>query len=253
VYYFFDDAGRAVYTLNSGSTFLDWSSAFATTIDESGWFVLLIMLEIETYVIDDENLTGWVKTALHGARLLAFALIAHTVYAFVIIVSTLAPTVAVENASSLCDLTNDDVFYVYNLEYTEINEQTCVELSNETQFYRVGEDPVVSDIHGLTLERDLAWVDLAEVLAWLLIIVSIEIVVRLQGRGVTASAVISSANTVKLVLYASLIAMGVYWASLGHWVYFWDELVWIGGFAAIELNLSEWRDEIAGKKNIEQT
>ncbi len=38
--------------------------------------------------------------------------------------------------------------------------------------------------------------------------------------------------------------MGVYWATLSHWLYFWDELVWIGGFAAIEMNVSEWRDEL---------
>jgi hypothetical protein len=27
-------------------------------------------------------------------------------------------------------------------------------------------------------------------------------------------------------------------------LYFWDELVWIGGFAAIEMNVSQWRDEL---------
>jgi hypothetical protein len=27
-------------------------------------------------------------------------------------------------------------------------------------------------------------------------------------------------------------------------LYLWDELLWIGGFAAIEMNVSEWREEI---------
>jgi len=52
-----------------------------------------------------------------------------------------------------------------------------------------------------------------------------------------------------MLLYASLIALGVYWATLSHWLYLWDELVWIGGFAAIEMNLSEWRDEIVDKQH----
>ena len=53
----------------------------------------------------------------------------------------------------------------------------------------------------------------------------------------------------QLVLYLSLIAIGIYWASLSHWFYLWDELVWIGGFAAIDMNLSEWRDEIVEEKS----
>ncbi len=31
--------------------------------------------------------------------------------------------------------------------------------------------------------------------------------------------------------------------------YLWDELVWIGGFAAIEMNVSQWRDELLGRKD----
>ena len=79
---------------------------------------------------------------------------------------------------------------------------------------------------------------------WLIILGSIEIVVRSQEKGVTDSTLISVANKSKLFLYLSLIGIGVYWASLGHWLYLWDELVWILGFVAIEMNVSEWRDEL---------
>ena len=138
---------------------------------------------------------------------------------------------------------------MYNLEYTEVNDQTCGELSGESQFYWLAEDPVVSDMAGLNLERDLAWADLIEAVVWLLILLAIEIVVRLQSRGVTGGALISTGNALKVFLYLTLIALGVYWATLSHWLYFWDELVWIGGFAAIEMNVSQWRDELLGKKD----
>jgi len=101
---------------------------------------------------------------------------------------------------------------------------------------------------GLRLERDLAWADLAEALIWLLILLAIEIVVRLQGRGVTGGAVISTAKALNKFLYASLIALGVYWATLSHWLYLWDELVWIAGFAAIEMNVSQWREELISEQ-----
>ena len=73
-------------------------------------------------------------------------------------------------------------------------------------------------------------------------------VVRLQDRGVTGGALISAANSAKMLLYLPLIAIGVYWASLSHWLYLWDELVWIGGFAAIEMNVSDWRKELLSER-----
>ena len=249
VFYIFEDWDRAIHTLHAGSTFLDWTSEFANSIDESAWFLLLFMFELETYVVADEDWKGWIAHTVRGVRLFCYVLIAHTVYAYIIVVANLQPTVAVENVSDLCGLTSADVSYVYNLEYTEVNDQTCDELSGESQFYWLAEDPVVSDMAGLNLERDLAWADLIEAVVWLLILLAIEIVVRLQSRGITGGALISTGNALKVFLYLTLIALGVYWATLSHWLYFWDELVWIGGFAAIEMNVSKWRDELLKDKD----
>lgn len=35
-----------------------------------------------------------------------------------------------------------------------------------------------------------------------------------------------------------------YWISLGHYHYAWDEVLWIFGFIAIEMNMREWKKEI---------
>ena len=250
VFYVFEDWNRAVHTLHAGSTFLDWTSEFANSIDESAWFLLLFMFELETYVVDDEDWTGWVAHTVRGVRLVCYVLIAHTVYAYIIVVINLQPTAPVEDVSDLCGLTGVDVSYVYNLEYTEVNDQTCGELSGESQFYWLAEDSVVSDMAGLNLERDLAWADLVEAVVWLLILLAIELVVRLQGQGITGGTLISTANALSVFLYLSLIALGVYWATLSHWLYLWDELVWIGGFAAIEMNVSQWRNELLGKQEM---
>ncbi len=244
VFYVFEDWNRAVHTLHAGSTFLDWTGEFATSIDESAWFLLLFMFELETYVLADEDWEGWVAHTVRGVRLFCYALLAHTVYAFTVVVINMQPTIAVEGISDLCSMIDADVSYVYNLEYTEVTDQTCANLSAASQFYWVANDPVVSDLAGLNLERDLAWSDLIEVLVWLLVLLMIEVVVRLQSRGISGGTLISAVNAIKIFLYATLIALGIYWATLSHWLYFWDELVWIGGFAAIELNVSQWRDEL---------
>ena len=170
-------------------------------------------------------------------------------YAFTIVVIGLQPTVPVEAVADLCDMVGADVSYVYNLEYTDVDEQTCGGLSDELQFFWLADDPVVSDMAGLSLERDLAWADFAEVVIWLLILLAIKVIVRLQSHGVTSGTFVSTLNALKFALYASFIGLGIYWASLSHWLYLWDELVWIGGSAAIEMNVSQWRDELLGDKD----
>ena len=45
VFYVFEDITSAVHTLTARSTFLDWTGTFATSIDESAWFLLLAMYE----------------------------------------------------------------------------------------------------------------------------------------------------------------------------------------------------------------
>ena len=253
VFYIFEDWSRALHTLDAGSTFLDWTGEFATSIDESAWFLLLFMFELETYILEDKDWKGWVAHTVRGIRLFCFVMIAHTIYAFSITVIDLRPTVALEDVSSLCEMTDANVSFVYNLEYTEVNEQTCGVLSTATQFYWAADDPVITDIDGLNLERDLAWVDLIEAVVWLLILLAIEIVVRMQNRGVTGGALISALNRIQLLLYLALIAVGIYWASLSHWLYLWDELVWICGFAIIDMNLSEWREDLIANQATTQT
>lgn len=243
-FYIHEDWDRATHVLTESSTLLDWAGEFATSIDESAWFILLFMLELETYVLEDHDWKSWVTRTIHGVRLVCILMIMHTVYAFADTVVDYGPTVPMENTSSLCDLAEDNLTYVYNLEYTAITSQNCGQLSGENAFYKVGSDPVVATKRGLTLERYLAWSDLVEVVTWLLILLSIEGVVRLQDRGITDGTAIYLANRLKILSYLVLFGLAVYWATLSHWLYTWDTFVWIAGFAAIEMNISEWRDEI---------
>jgi hypothetical protein len=47
------------------------------------------------------------------------------------------------------------------------------------------------------------------------------------------------------VLYGILWCLAAYWAYRGHWIFAWDEALWILGFMAIGMNLSDWQEEIA--------
>ena len=97
---------------------------------------------------------------------------------------------------------------------------------------------MVSDFEGLQLAQNLAWTDVIEVIVWLLILLAIEATVRLQSGGITNGKWITRLGTIKIVSYTILLGLGAYWGYLSHWLYTWDTILWIGGFTAIEANLS---------------
>ena len=76
------------------------------------------------------------------------------------------------------------------------------------------------------------------------ILLTMEIIVKVQDKGISEGAVIKALNIAKLCLYSLLwLAMG-YWIFRGHYMFAWDELVWITGFVAIEMNVVAWRKEL---------
>ncbi|MEM7431499.1 MAG: hypothetical protein AAF351_06120 [Pseudomonadota bacterium] len=251
-FYVYEDWTRAAFTLNENSTWFDITTAYATTLDQLAWFTLLFMFELETYVLEDTN---WkTSLAMSAARIVCIALIAHTLVAYTQTVINYSKIQPVENATSFCDVADAEVSYVYNLAYTEVTPENCASLPETDVVLWAGEikDQVVATPASLQLELNLAWADEIEAIVWLLILAAIEIVVRMQDRGIAGGRVITNLNRLKIGLYAILLTIGVYWASLGHWVYLWDEILWIGGFAAIEMNLSQWRDEITDETAAEQ-
>ena len=246
-FYIVEDADRAIHTLGPGASLLQWAGEFATSIDTLAWFALLFMFELETYLIDDENWSRRKAIAIHGVRLVAYAMIAHTVFAYSDTVVDYSKTTPLEGLTSLCEIAGQDYSHVYNLDYSEITVANCGKLSEASNFYRLGEDKVVTSREGLALERRLAWFDVLEAIVWLVIIAAIEVIVRLQNRNVTGGPLRTTANRVKMVCYSILFFLAVYCGR--HWLLStgcttWDTALWVGGFAVIEMNVNEWRDEI---------
>lgn len=242
--YVADDWEIAAHTLKEDSSLLDWSAAFAVSIDELAWFALLFLFELETYVLPDAAFTRTRLLLMHGVRALCYLFLAHTLYAYGAAAIDLIDVPPVENTSSLCQLADAGISYGYNLEYTELDAANCASLSTDTRFHLIEEGAVVTDSAGLAIERQLVWIDLAEAAAWLVILFCIELVVRLQDRGITSSAHIRLASATKLLLYGFLWSAAAYWIYRGHYMYAWDEALWILGFFAIEMNISDWKQEI---------
>ena len=246
VFYVRDDWIIAGHTLHSGSTFLQWTSAYNTTIDESAWLLLLLLFEMETHLLAGRDLSRAHEIISLIIRLCCYVVLAHTPYAYAMTVYDLSQAPIIEGVTDLCQLADQNLSYAYNLVYTKITDGNCSELSTASQFFF--NDPpdhlIVQDEMALALERRSALVDLVESITWLLILLSIEVVVWLQDKDITGGLLIKSANMAKVLLYSLLwFAIG-YWIYLGHYMFAWDEFVWIVGFVAIEMNVVERRKDV---------
>ena len=245
-FYIRNDWVIAGHTLYVGSSLLEISRAFATTIDESAWIILLLLFELETYLLSDDPLSRAKTLLMQGIRLVCYISLAHTLYAYGVYLTKIYAAVPVEGVTNLCQLVGKDLSYAYNLVYSEIDSSNCAGLSTANQFFYV--DPptffIVEDSAGLVIEKQLAWIDMFEAIIWLLILLSIEVAVWLQDRNIGEGLIFKGLSITKWCLYSFLWAAAGYWIFRGHYMFAWDEFVWIAGFVAIEMNIVEWRNEI---------
>lgn len=243
--YILEEIYVASFTMRNGGTLLEWTAAFATTIDLSAWFTLLFLLELETFALADEFLEKpWVVRLLHGLRMFCYLSLAHSVYAFGTIYLDLLAQEIIPGVTSLCQLVGPDVSFTRNIEYVELTSANCNNLSADDRFLYTEDGLVVTDRDGFVLEKRLALVDWLEVIFWLVILLTIEIMVRLQERGITRGPWITAIKASKVFLYGGLWVFAGWWLSLGHVYYAWDEALWIVGFITIEMNMRQWKKEI---------
>lgn len=243
-YYLFDDWRAAQSTLLPDASFLEITSAYATTFDELGWFAIIFLLEFETYWMEDDTETGPLYWLMQVVRVGCYVVISHTLYAFIITVIDLGNSIVLTDIDSLCALVGEDLSFTRNLVYELINAGNCTNLSSGGEIYLFEGEPVVSDTSGYQMALWHAWADVIEIAGWVTISLLLTFVMTLQNQGIYNSRWIRVADGLQYVVFAIIAGTAFYWAVYGWWVYTWDILLWIGGFAIIDANLAEWRDEL---------
>jgi len=242
-YYMVEELYIASHTLRQGGTFLQWTKELATSIDELGWFGLLFMFEFESYALSEETLEKkWVRWSIHSVRLACYILLAHTVYARITTLNDFQQVAQATEVTNLCQVADKDISFGENYRYTIIDQTNCTELSTDNTFYYL-DLSVITDTDGYILEKKHVYVDMNDAVMWLLVVWAIELAVWLQNRDIAGGRLMLVTHAAK-IFYAILFLHAGFWAYVGHWVYAWDQFLWIAGFWAIEKNLSEWREEI---------
>ncbi len=245
VYLFFADevqAARVEYP--DGVGLANLIEAYAATIDTAAWVVLLLMFELETYVLEDRHFTKPVAWSLHGLRAVCYAFIVYAFYGYIGNLTLMQSVTPLADVSNLCSLVAGDWAYAVDLDdYEAITGANCATFSSATSFYAFDAHRAVVDASGLAAITGLAWIDVINSGVWLLVVLVLEIDVRLQERNRYEGWALRASGAAKIVLYGTLLYAAVYWGIKGDFVDFWDAFLWLVAFVFIELNIFEWRQE----------
>lgn len=248
--YFQTDLQVAKHTMRHGGSILEWSRAFSTTINLSAWVLLLALFELETYMLSYDPLSRPKIFLINSLKIICYLSLLHTLYSLGVYFYEVNTATPVKDVTSLCQLLGKDISYMSNLVYTEINANNCSTLSKVTEFVYL--DPprflIVTDTEALVIAYQLAWVDIVESTSWLLLLFIYEGQVVLQDRSITSGRLFKSLNIFKILFYSIIWTVIVYWIYRGHYMFAWDEFMWVAGFFVISMNMDEWKDEIIAKK-----
>ena len=245
VYLFFDEElAAAALQFPNGVAGTDIIEAYSASIDTLAWVILLLMFELETYVLDDEQFTRKTTWTLHGLRAICYAFIVYAFYGYLQNLAFVVDTVSLAGIADVCALLPGEWSWAATLdEYVQITAANCASWSDAGAFVQFRDLPAVVDAAGLTEIVRLAWVDVINAAVWLLVVLVLEIDVRLQEHNRYEGLALKLSNAAKFVLYGALFLAAIYWGFKGAFVDFWDAFLWLVAFVFIELNVFEWREE----------
>jgi hypothetical protein len=252
IYLFFSEEWAAsAYRFSNGISVAEIIEGFTASIDTAAWVILLLMFELETYVLDDEHFSRRVTWSLHGMRAFCYAFIVYSFYGYLTKLLFFSAAVPLTGISDLCALVDGTWAYAVDFdEYETLTLANCAALSQaNTYMHFPGMSTAVDNIGFRDILR-LAWVDVINSAVWLLVVIVLEIDVRLQEHDRLRGLALRLSSLSKYVLYSTLLLAAIYWGVKGDFVDFWDAFLWLVAFVFIELNVFEWRQESEAKLNI---
>lgn len=238
--YLYQDVESAPYVLDAGSSLREVLAAYVTSIDLVAWFALIVLFEIETTVRAGRPWEGAARWLVQAVRLACYATILHTTFANVMALAEFRNPGRLPPSADVCDYAGEWTL-LRNRDYLEIDADNCRTIGRGPEFFALSDDFVLTDREGLAEGTILAWTDVAESVAWLLIVLLTEAAVRIARAGRTLRGRTAAILRLKTLLYLAILAIAFFWGTKAQLLYLWDELVWILGFVVIDWNLRDWQ------------
>ncbi|MEX1267090.1 MAG: hypothetical protein WEA08_09205, partial [Woeseia sp.] len=227
----------------------DIIEGFAATIDTAAWVVLLLMFELETWVIEDRHVSPKLHWTLRFLRATCYAVIVYAFYGYLSKLLFLYGAVPLAGANDLCSLVGNGWAYAIDFdEYELLNAGNCGVLSAGSSFMQLPTLTAVVNLPGYQEILRLAWVDVINAGVWLGVVALLEFDVQMQSRDRLHGLTKSISNWSKYIMYSILFLAAVYWGVKGDFIDFWDAFLWLLAFAFIEMNFFEWQREMRDAK-----
>lgn len=247
VYAFFMENQAAAGTVFAdGVSFGKIIEAYNDSIDTLAWVLLLLVFELETWVLSDEKIKGSTKWVLNAVSAFCYVFIVYSFYGYVSEMVSLTHLLPV--AGSACDLANSGGWSMVleQDDYVALTAANCGSLA-DTHLLRLADAQVLGDAAVWREIQWLAWVDVINAGAWLMVVAILAFDVWLQLRHQLSDSIMRYSQVIKGLLYFTLLLCAVYWGINGSFLDFWDAFLWLVAFFFIELNLFEWQAETSAE------
>jgi hypothetical protein len=245
IYHFFvDDYSASAQTFANGVALSQVIEAFTATIDTVAWVALLLLFELETYVLDDDKIKGAVKWSIHITRAFCYLFIIFSFYGFTQKYQLLHNLTAF-SIPDACSLIGTKFTHIVSIDdYAAITAESCKMLNaNSAQLVQIAGTNIISDPANLQATQRLSIVETLNSATWLLVVAILEIDVYLQMHDRLNGMFIWLSKAIKAVLYSVLFLCATYWGVKGSFLDFWDAFLWLVAFVFIEMNIFEWHQE----------
>ena len=248
-FFFVEEMDSARFAVAAGEAVATGIQLFSATLDTVAWVILLLLFELETAVIPDHRLQGRLRFAIHGVRFICTAAIVMAFLGYVGEWQTLLPSEPL--IGDACARVGEGWSVMIKLDdFVPLSLENCAQLATDTRLVS-GLEQVMASPAGLLEGQRLALVDVVNSAAWILVVILLEIEVRVLTRwGPASKTAAKVANTLKGLLYTTLVVAAVYWGFKGDFLDFWDAALWLFAFVFIELNVFEWQQEIRERSSV---
>lgn len=244
IFLFFQEESLATaQTFSEGIDLAEIIQGFTSTIDTAAWVLLLLMFELETSVLEDQTLRNRkVQLSFIAVRTFCYGFIVYSFYGYISKMLSLYD-ISPFAITDLCTQLDQGFSSILTIDdYPMLDAQSCLVLA-EQELYKLNGQQLLGSASDWTAIQWLAWVDVINSIAWIAVVVILEVDVWLQLRGRHEGAFVAISQVIKVVLYSILFAAAVYWGLLGDFLDFWDAFMWLVAFVFIEMNIFQWQAE----------
>ena len=245
--FYLDESLASDVTFSGGMSLSEIIKVHSGSIDTTFWILLVILLELETYVIDDHILKRpVVKWGMISLRTICYLFIMYALYGYITKTGFQSDMVPFAIASA-CDVVNQNFSILIAVEdYIPLTAENCQTLAGE-DLYRLNGYNIIAPLNDLVYAKNVASIDIINASTWLGIVAILEIDVWYQLKGGLKGTLLRVSNILKVIFYTILFGCAVAWGYTGVLLDFGDAVVWLFAFFFIEMNLFQWQQETEQK------